>query len=199
MRHRKSGRKFGRSSSHRKAMYRNMVLALIQHGRIKTTLAKAKEVRKYIEKAITWGTSLGELLTINTDEIKDKDERKAAEAKIVHHYRMASRLIPDFKKRDMTSGKLFHGNKKDKPVGGFGNVKKQDFSTGEIPAYLNNRKILTRLFKEIAPLFLNEKNEYQGGYTRIIKGSNRRGDNAPMVLLELTKFIEKDVEETEED
>jgi large subunit ribosomal protein L17 len=53
MRHLKSGRKFGRNSSHRKAMFRNMVTSLLLHGQIKTTLAKAKELRSYVEKIIT--------------------------------------------------------------------------------------------------------------------------------------------------
>ena len=45
MRHHKSGRKLGRDASHRKALYANLASALIEHGRIKTTAAKAKEVR----------------------------------------------------------------------------------------------------------------------------------------------------------
>lgn len=53
MRHRKSGRKLGRNSSHRKAMYRNMAASLILHETIKTTLPKAKELRRVIEPLIT--------------------------------------------------------------------------------------------------------------------------------------------------
>ena len=53
MRHRKSGRRLGRDSSHRKAMYRNMVSSLIEHETIKTTLPKAKELRKVVEPLIT--------------------------------------------------------------------------------------------------------------------------------------------------
>ncbi len=53
MRHRKSGRKLGRNSSHRKAMYRNMAASLVQHETIKTTLPKAKELRRVIEPLIT--------------------------------------------------------------------------------------------------------------------------------------------------
>jgi large subunit ribosomal protein L17 len=55
MRHRKSGRKLGRDASHRKALYANLAGALIEHGRIKTTLAKAKEVRPIAEQMITLG------------------------------------------------------------------------------------------------------------------------------------------------
>ena len=53
MRHRRSGRKLGRDASHRKALYANLASALIEHGRIKTTAAKAKEVRPIAEQMIT--------------------------------------------------------------------------------------------------------------------------------------------------
>jgi large subunit ribosomal protein L17 len=55
MRHHRSGRKLGRDASHRKAMYANLASALIEHGRIKTTVAKAKEVRPVAEQMITLG------------------------------------------------------------------------------------------------------------------------------------------------
>ena len=53
MRHRKTGRRLGRTSSHRKAMYRNMAASLIEHESISTTLPKAKELRKTVEPLIT--------------------------------------------------------------------------------------------------------------------------------------------------
>ena len=53
MRHRNSGRSFSRTSSHRKAMFSNMCSSLIEHELIKTTLPKAKELRRYIEPLIT--------------------------------------------------------------------------------------------------------------------------------------------------
>ncbi len=55
MRHQRSGRKLGRDSAHRRALYANLTAALIEHGRIKTTEAKAKEVRPIAEKVITLG------------------------------------------------------------------------------------------------------------------------------------------------
>jgi large subunit ribosomal protein L17 len=55
MRHKKSGRKLGRDSAHRKALYANLTCALIEHGRIRTTEAKAKEVRPIAEQMITLG------------------------------------------------------------------------------------------------------------------------------------------------
>jgi|TARA_B110000495_G_C23012699_1_gene599204 large subunit ribosomal protein L17 len=53
MRHRKSGRKLGRNSSHRKAMFRNMAASMIKHETIRTTLPKAKELRRVVEPLIT--------------------------------------------------------------------------------------------------------------------------------------------------
>ena len=55
MRHQKAGRKLGRDSAHRKSLYANLAVALIEHGRIKTTEAKAKEVRPFVEQMITLG------------------------------------------------------------------------------------------------------------------------------------------------
>jgi large subunit ribosomal protein L17 len=55
VRHHRSGRKLGRDSAHRKALYANLAAALIEHGRIKTTEAKAKEVRPLVEKMVTLG------------------------------------------------------------------------------------------------------------------------------------------------
>ena len=55
MRHQRAGRKLGRDSAHRKALYANLTASLIEHGRIRTTLAKAKEVRPVAEEMITLG------------------------------------------------------------------------------------------------------------------------------------------------
>ncbi len=55
MRHRKHGRKLGRNTSHRRALYRNLATSLLEHGRIETTHAKAKELRSIADKLITLG------------------------------------------------------------------------------------------------------------------------------------------------
>lgn len=90
MRHQKSGRRLGRSATHRKAMWSNMVASLITHERIETTEAKAKELRRIAERTMTWATSLGTLLE------KDPGDRSSDEAaKYVHHVRMARRVLRD--------------------------------------------------------------------------------------------------------
>jgi large subunit ribosomal protein L17 len=55
MRHRKAGRKLGRDAAHRKALYANLAASVIEHGRIRTTEAKAKEVRPIVEEMISLG------------------------------------------------------------------------------------------------------------------------------------------------
>ncbi len=88
MRHRKSGRKFGRNSAHRRAMFRNMVTSLLEHERITTTEAKAKELRRFTERTISISLRLGDLLQ------KPRAERSVAEqARYVHALRMAGRMV----------------------------------------------------------------------------------------------------------
>jgi large subunit ribosomal protein L17 len=90
MRHRKSGRKLGRNSTHRKAMFRNMVTSLLQHERISTTEPKAKELRRFAERTIS--------KAIRVLDIVDKDEEQRTQAekvKLVHAMRMAGRLVHD--------------------------------------------------------------------------------------------------------
>ena len=55
MRHRMSGRKLNRTSTHRKAMFANMAVALLKHEQIKTTVPKAKDLRRYVDRLITLG------------------------------------------------------------------------------------------------------------------------------------------------
>ena len=90
MRHRKAGRRLGRNSSHRKAMLRNMVTSLLEHGEIRTTDTRAKEVRRLAERLITMGKKA--LRSSNPEGISDQDYA----AKKVHLYRQVLRVI--FKK-----------------------------------------------------------------------------------------------------
>lgn len=74
MRHRKSGRKLGRNSSHRKAMFRNMAASLLRHEQIKTTLPKAKELRRVVEPLITLGKEDGVAnRRLAFDRLRDKE------------------------------------------------------------------------------------------------------------------------------
>lgn len=74
MRHRKSGRKLGRNSSHRKAMFRNMAASLLRHETIKTTVPKAKELRRVVEPLITLAKEDGVAnRRLAFDRLRDKE------------------------------------------------------------------------------------------------------------------------------
>ena len=92
MRHRKTGRKLGRNQSARKAMFRNMVTSLMEHGQIRTTEAKAKELRRYAEKVITLGRRAPSLADLDGLSGEALD---AAKAKRVHAIRRARRWVND--------------------------------------------------------------------------------------------------------
>ena len=83
MRHRKKDKKLGRNSAHRSALFNNLVTALLTHGRIETTKAKAKMLRSYADATITWGTSVHALIA------KGDNATPAEKAKILHARRQA--------------------------------------------------------------------------------------------------------------
>ena len=115
MRHRLGLRKLNRTSSHRLAMLRNMTVSLLRHEVIKTTLPKAKELRRVAEPIITLGKS------------------------------------PSLANRRLAFDRL------------------------------RDRAVVTKLFGEIGPRYTKRN----GGYLRILKFGFRKGDNAPMALVEL--------------
>ena len=87
MRHRKSDKKLGRKSPHRRAMFNNLVTALLTYGRIETTEAKAKMLRAHADKAITWGTSVHALVA------KGDGATPVEKAKILHARRQAKLVV----------------------------------------------------------------------------------------------------------
>lgn len=206
MRHKKSGRKFGRESHQRKALLRSLCTSLVKYEKIETTLQKAKDLRREIEKA----------LTIAKKMIVIKGEDKAQTAGLKSAKRT---LLENF----------FHGCD-DREIQGRNEIKKYisnldkdtreaaekyledpeknprpEFIVGYIPATCkrtvnqdgkdvtkerkNAQRILrvegtlSKLINRIAPRF----EAIPGGYTRIYKLGNRRGDNAEMAIIEFTK------------
>ena len=91
MRHRKSGRRLGRNAPHRKAMYRNMATSLLEHGRIQTTDAKAKELRKVVERLIT----LSRRVTPSQIDAADGDAARRLRQRRLHAVRQARRTVKD--------------------------------------------------------------------------------------------------------
>ena len=169
-------RKLGRTADHRVAMLKNMTTSVILHGQIETTQAKAKEVKSLVDSMISLA-------------IKEKDNFEMVDKKI-------SRAKVDEKGNKVTekatskNGKEFYkvvreevteSVKKDKPsrlaarrkiMNGLNKVKDENGKNIDLPA---------KLFDEIAPKYENRK----GGYTRIVKLGQRRGDAAEAVILQL--------------
>jgi len=121
MRHRVGGRKLNRSRGHRKALFRNLIVALLEHERIETTEARAHAIRADVEKLITLAKRARE-----------------NESYALHARRLALRTV-------------------------------------------QNKRLVAKLFDDLADDYAERK----GGYTRIVKLGLRKGDAAPMVILEL--------------
>ncbi len=154
MRHRKAGRKFGRNTSHRRAMFRNLAGNLVLHERIETTEAKAKELRRIAERLVTKATRLGDDLTADVGKLKE-GERDRVVARRVHAQRMVAKFLPKRLAKTLPDG----------------SIEEVD--------------LVHKLFHEIAPRYLDRIQDGKGGgYTRIIKKWRRKGDNAPMAIVE---------------
>ena len=125
MRHLKAGRKLGRNSSHRKAMFRNMVTSLLYHGQIKTTLAKAKELRRHVEKVITIGRNHPE----SSLDGLDAAALTKAKAGRLHAIRRARRVVNNKQALQDLFGK-YAELYKDRP-GGYTRVIKAGYRSGD--------------------------------------------------------------------
>ncbi len=173
-------RKLGRTSSQRKALLRNQVTALIYRGKIVTTETKAKEIRKIAEHLIALAVKERD----NYDEVtvkakvarKDKDGKRVKEVvdgKKVTVYDEVEKKI----KKDQPS--RLHARRQ---------MLKVLYPVKEVPTAQAGRKkntknvdLVAKLFDEIAPKYENRN----GGYTRIVKIGQRKGDAAMEVLIEL--------------
>jgi large subunit ribosomal protein L17 len=122
MRHRIKGRKLKRPTPHRLLLLRGLACDLILHGKVETTLAKAKELRRFIEKLIT--------------KAREFDQTNTKSPQSINAVRAA--------------------------------ISK-----------LQNKQAVKKLIYEIAPKYKNAN----GGYTRIIKTRNRKGDNAQLAII----------------
>ena len=173
-------RKLGRTSDQRKAMLRSQVTNLLYHGKIVTTEARAKEVKKIAEGIIA--LAVKEKDNFETVKVtakvarKDKDGKRVKEVvdgKKVTVYDEVEKEI----KKDMPS-RLHARRQMLKTLHGVTNVptaaagRKRNTKKVDLPA---------KLFDEIAPKYVSRN----GGYTRIVKIGQRKGDGAMAVLLEL--------------
>ena len=173
-------RKLGRTSSQRKALLRNQVTALINNGKIRTTEAKAKEIRKIAEGLIALAVkekdNFEEVKVMAKIARKDKDGKRVKEVvdgKKVTVYDEVEKTI----KKDMPS--RLHARRQ---------MLKVLYPVKEVPTAQAGKKkntkeidLVAKLFDEIAPKYENRN----GGYTRIVKIGQRKGDAAMEVLIEL--------------
>jgi large subunit ribosomal protein L17 len=173
-------RKLGRTSSQRKAILRSQVTALVNNGKIRTTEARAKETAKIVEGLIA--LAVKERDNFETVKVtakvarKDKDGKRVKEVvdgKKVTVYDEVEKEI----KKDLPS--RLHARRK---------MLQVLYPVTELPEDNSGRKkntkevdLVEKLFDEIAPKYTNRN----GGYTRIVKIGQRKGDGALEVLLEL--------------
>ncbi|WP_029731235.1 bL17 family ribosomal protein [Dorea sp. AGR2135] len=173
-------RKLGRTSSQRKALLRNQVTALLNNGKIVTTEAKAKEIRKIAEGLIAMA-------------VKEKDNFKevTVKAKVARKDENGKRVkeVVDGKKKTVYD-EVDKTIKKDMPsrLHARRQMLKVLYPVTEVPTAQAGRKkntkevdLVAKLFDEIAPKYADRK----GGYTRIVKIGQRKGDAAMEVLIEL--------------
>ena len=173
-------RKLSRTSAQRRALIRNQVTALLYNGKITTTEAKAKEIRRLAEHLITLAVKEKDNFTEVTVKAKvvrkDKDGKRITEVK-------DGKKVPVY---DLVDKKI----RKDAPsrLHARREMLKVLYPVKKIPDEAAGRKRGTfmvdmpaKLFDEIAPKYANRK----GGYTRIIKIGQRHGDGAMEVLIEL--------------
>jgi len=173
-------RKLGRASAQRKALLRSQVTALIQHGKIITTEARAKEVRKQAEKLIT--LAVKEKDNFEMVKVTAKVPKKDADGKRVKEV-VNGKKVTVFETVEKEI-------KKDKPsrLHARKQMDKVLYKIKEVPIEKAGRKrntkvvdLTNKMFDEIAPKYADRK----GGYTRIVKIGLRKGDAAMEVLLEL--------------
>lgn len=161
MRHLVKTAKLGRKSQHRNAMLANMACSLIKGPRITTTLPKAKALKPFVEKLVTLGKRGQAALDSAKSAGEGSPERAAAVAENVFARRLAAAKL---RQQARTQ---FKGSRKNP-----GKVKRI--------AWKNEHDVVHILFDRIAPVFKDRK----GGYCRIIKTGQRRGDVASMAVLE---------------
>ena len=169
-------RKLGRNSSQRKALLRSQVTALIENGKIVTTEARAKEVRKMAEKLIT--LAVKEKDNYETVTVSAKVPKKDSEGKRVKEVVDGKKVtVYDEveKKIKKDSASRLHARRQ---------MLKVLYTAKESDGTKKGTKtidVTNKLFDEIAPKYADRN----GGYTRIVKIGQRKGDGALEVLLEL--------------
>jgi len=166
MRHKVAGRRLGRDTDHRKMLRRNLISQLFQYEKIKTTEAKAKAIRAQAEKMITLARNRGDATRL----IELAEDGKEEELRALLTPAQTRRLLA------LASG---------------GDAADLDREARAIVVHaqrltarqITDRETLQKLFQDIAPRYVSRP----GGYTRIIRLGQRKGDAAQMVQLSLVE------------
>lgn len=165
-------RKLGLTADKRKALIRNQVTSLLWHGRIETSLARAKEVRRVAEKMVTLAIREYDK-TVNATKQYHNDKGQIVTIDVVND--AASKLHA----RRLMMAYLY--NLKE--------LRKDDESRTEYRERTKDNKhpVVEKLFREYGPKYRkrNEEKNCAGGYTRIYKLGPRRGDASERVLIEM--------------
>ncbi len=173
MRHAVRGRKLNRTASHRLALRRNLCQSLFEHGEVRTTLIKAKEVRSFAERLVSLAID-GSLAARQRAEMMLTDR-----AVIPKDSQEAYDQMSDAKRARTLRARSGRRYRVNKPRPGL---------------KFTAESILHRLFAEIGPRMKkrNETLHCSGGYTRIIKLADRRlGDGGPLAILQLVSDTDK--------
>ena len=206
MRHRKAGRKLGRTSSHRKAMFRNMVVSLLRHDQIRTTVSKAKELRQYVEPVITtarkhaWSNYESTFVELQTalGSLQPTSEEGKSALEVVN--KSASAVQNRFPSGLGRLSKALQAEASgdantDVVLRARAAQMKRQHAISQVKSTVADSEILERLFGELAETF----KERNGGYTRIIRDGHREGDNANMAYIMLVlEALEPQADEAEE-
>lgn len=175
MRHRKQGRKLSRTSGQRKALYRNLITDLFQHERLQTTEVKARAIRRQAEKLITLSRR-GQADRI-LELIEANDETTLAR---MIQAKRADKLFA--LARQAEDSDLSSEEQQDIQQALEDTVRTMGVNARRLAAArLNSPQVVQKLFDELGPRYQDRP----GGYTRILKLGYRKGDAAPMALIEL--------------
>ena len=172
MRHRIAGRKLSRTSGQRRALYRNLVTDLFRHERLETTLVKARAIRSQAEKLITLSRR-GQ-----TDRILElaRANNEAALSRLIQT-RRARKLLALARETEGEAAPRGTGPAALESAAQQMGVQ----ARRRAAAQLNGPEVVQKLFDELGPRYQDRS----GGYTRILKLGYRKGDAAPMALIEL--------------
>ena len=171
-----ANRKLGRTADHRQALLKNQVTNVILHGQITTTESKAKEVKSLVDSLMALACKEKdnyEMVDKKVSRAKvDSDGKKVTEVVTSKNGRKYTKIVREVVTENVKQDKPSRLNARRVLMKNLNKVKDSNGKNIDLP---------TKMFDELAPKYTNNK----GGYTRIIKLGQRRGDAAEEVILQL--------------